>query len=90
VQDELLRQVRRKLRRDFDFPRDRAADFGIRCVYSPEKPVYPWADGTCQIGKEPGTDLALDCASGFGTASFVTAPFGFAAAGEVVRHIALG
>ena len=31
----------------------------------------------------------LDCASGFGAASFVTAAFGFAAAGEVVRRVAL-
>jgi hypothetical protein len=34
--------------------------------------------------------LRLDCASGFGAASFVTAAFGFAAAGEVVKRITLG
>jgi tRNA A37 threonylcarbamoyladenosine dehydratase len=38
---------------------------------------------------EPGGSLALDCASGFGTATFVTGAFGFAAAGEVVRRIAM-
>lgn len=86
--DELLRQVRRKLRRDLGFPRGVGEPFGIPCVYSPEVPVYPWQDGTCSAEPEPGSSLALDCASGFGAATFVTGAFGFAAAGEVVRRIA--
>lgn len=90
VQDELLRQVRRKLRRDFSFPREQAADFGVPCVYSPEKPVYPWADGACRMEPEPGSKQALDCASGLGTACSVTGAFGLAAAGEIVRRIAAG
>ena len=90
-QDELLRQVRRKLRRDFGFPRDLHQEFGIPCVYSPEKPVFPWSDGTCATEPEEGGEsLTLDCASGFGTATFVTGAFGFAAAGEIVCRIALG
>ena len=88
-QDELLRQVRRKLRRECGFSRDVRADFGVPCVYSPEQPLYPWADGTCARDPEPGGSLKLDCATGFGTATFVTGAFGFAAAGEVVRRIAL-
>jgi tRNA A37 threonylcarbamoyladenosine dehydratase len=88
-QDELLRQVRRKLRRDFGFPPGLHQDFGVPCVYSPEKPVFPWSNGTCAREPEPGGEsLTLDCASGFGTATFVTGAFGFAAAGEVVRQIA--
>lgn len=87
--DELLRQVRRKLRRDFGFPREQQADFGVPCVYTPEQPVYPWADGACRAEPEPDSTLTLDCATGFGTASFVTGAFGFAAAGEIVRRIAL-
>ena len=89
-QDELLRQVRRKLRRECGFSRDVRADFGVPCVYSPEQPQYPWADGTCAREPEPGASLRLDCATGFGTATFVTGAFGFAAAGEVVRRIAGG
>ena len=86
-QDELLRQVRRKLRRDYGFPRG-LHDFGVSCVYSSEKPVFPWSNGTCAAEPEPGGEsLTLDCASGFGTATFVTGAFGFAAAGEVVRRI---
>lgn len=87
VQDDLLRQVRRRLRRDYGFPREVEAPFGVRCVYSPEKPVFPWADGVCRAEPEPGSNQALDCASGFGTACYVTAAFGLAAAGEAVRRI---
>ncbi|MEO7414472.1 MAG: tRNA threonylcarbamoyladenosine dehydratase [Opitutaceae bacterium] len=89
--DLLLRQVRKKLRRDFGFSpgatRGRM-NFGVRCVWSGERPVFPWADGTCRPNAEPGSNLTLDCESGFGTAVFVTGAFGLAAAGEVVRMIA--
>jgi tRNA A37 threonylcarbamoyladenosine dehydratase len=95
-QDELLRQVRRKLRRDYGFATGthRSAPvaqepFGIPAVFSAEKPVYPWADGSCAAHPEEGSSLTLDCATGFGTAAFITGAFGFAAAGEVVRQIAL-
>jgi tRNA A37 threonylcarbamoyladenosine dehydratase len=90
--DELLRQVRKKLRRDHGFaPGEQRGrmNFGVRCVWSEEKPVFPWADGTCAAEPEPGSNLKLDCESGFGTAVFVTAAFGFAAAGEVVRALAM-
>ena len=89
--DELLRQVRKKLRRDYGFAsgaqRGRM-DFGVRCVWSEEKPVFPWADGTCRSTPELGSNLRLDCATGFGTAVFVTGTFGLAAAGEAVKLIA--
>ena len=88
--DDLLKLVRRKLRRDHGFAQGEGNHYGIPCVSSQEKPVYPWADGTCSTEPEPGSNLQLDCASGFGTAVFVTAAFGFAAAGEVVRRVAEG
>jgi tRNA A37 threonylcarbamoyladenosine dehydratase len=88
IQDELLRQVRRKLRRECAFPAGNGVHFGIPCVYSPEKPVYPWASGAICDTPEPESNLKLDCASGFGTASFVTGAFGLAAAGEIVRRLA--
>ena len=92
MSDELLRQVRKKLRRDHGFARGEGHRYGVRCVYSIEKPVYPWADGTCAAEPEPteaGGNLKLDCESGFGTAVFVTGAFGLAAAGEAARWIAL-
>jgi len=89
--DLLLRQVRKKLRRDFGFAAGATRGrmhFGVRCVWSGERPIFPWADGTCQPDPEPDSNLKLDCESGFGTAVFVTGVFGLAAAGEVVRIVA--
>lgn len=88
VSDELLRLVRKKLRRDHGFARGEGNRYGVRCVYSAEKPVFPWANGTCQAEPEPGSTLKLDCESGFGTAVFVTGAFGLAAAGEAVKLLA--
>lgn len=83
--DPLLKQVRKKLRREFGFPRDEKADFGVRAIFSNENPVFPWSDGTVRETTEPGAELRLNCDSGFGTATFVTGGFGFAAAGEAIR-----
>jgi len=89
--DQLLRLMRKKLRREHGFAAGEQRGrmhFDVRCVWSEEKQVFPWADGTCAAEAEPGSALALDCESGFGTAAFVTGAFGLAAAGEVVRAIA--
>ncbi len=93
--DPLLRQVRRKLRRDHGFPTSTdgtAISMGISCVFSPEKPVFPNADGTCSTVPDDSMEkgLRLDCQDGFGAAAFVTGVFGFALAAEVVRRLALG
>ena len=85
--DDLLRNVRTTLRRDHGFAKGAGNRYGVRCVYSTEKPVYPWADGTCAVEPEPGSNLKLDCASGFGTAVWVTGAFGLAAAQEAVACV---
>ena len=56
-------------------------------MYSPEPPVYPASDGGVCARRESGA-MKLNCDSGFGTATFVTGAFGFAAAAQVVRRIA--
>lgn len=92
--DALLKAVRRELREHYGFTRDSGAEFGVPCVYSPEAPVFPWSDGSVCAERESGREggegarMAMDCASGFGSAIFVTGAFGFAAAGEVVRRLA--
>lgn len=92
--DPLLKGVRQCLRRDHGFPKSaegRPLAMGVPCVFSAEKPVYPWADGSCSLQPEAGaeTGLRLDCAAGFGAATFVTGAFGFALAAEVVRHLVM-
>ena len=88
--DRLLQKVRETLRRDFGFPRGER-EFGIDAVYSPEPLVYPARDGSVCAQREAsasGQSLKLNCDSGFGTATFVTGTFGFAAAARVVQRIA--
>ena len=83
----LLVNLRKLLRTEHNFPRDPKQPFGVACVYSTEPQVYPAGDGTVCAVKPPGERLRLDCATGYGTACFVTGAFGFAAAAQVVRRI---
>ena len=84
--DRLLQQVRRKLRRDYDFPRGGLA-FGVECIVSREIPVFPTKEGCVSTDRAEAADLRLDCSSGFGTASFVTGSFGLMAASRIVRRV---
>ena len=86
--DRLLVAVRSGLRNDHSFPSGAKKHFGIDCLFSPEPVHYPQSDGTVCTKREEGLALRLNCASGYGTASFVTGTFGLAAAGHIVRHIA--
>lgn len=91
--DPLLKGVRQSLRRDHGFAKSeqgRPVTMDIPCVFSTERPVYPWSDGSCALESEQGaeTGLRLDCAAGFGAATFVTGAFGFMMAAEVVRKLA--
>jgi len=85
--DQLLQEVRRILRRDHGFPHG-SEPFGIDCVFSREAPVFPQPDGTVCGTRSEDEDLRLDCSSGYGTASFVTGAFGFAAAARMVQKLA--
>jgi tRNA A37 threonylcarbamoyladenosine dehydratase len=87
--DRLLGRIRKLLRDSYHFPADPKIPFGIQCVYSTEAPVYPQPDGTVCGTKADGGELRMNCNSGYGSAVFVTGAFGFAAAAEVVRLVAL-
>ena len=88
--DALLRQVRRELRRTYGWARGGGADFGVPAVYSAEPQLFPWEDGRVCAEPEPGSNLRMDCASGYGAACFVTGTFGFIAAAEIVKRISIG
>ena len=85
--DGLLQAVRKKLRDDFNFPREPRQLFGVPCVFSAEPQVFPHRNGTVCAQKEEGSDLRLNCDSGYGTATHVTGTFGFIAASEAVRMV---
>jgi tRNA A37 threonylcarbamoyladenosine dehydratase len=84
--DALLQEVRRLLRREYGFPRP-PSSFGVDAVFSTERQVFPTADGEVYTQRQTGQDLRLDCNSGYGTASFLTGAFGFAAAALAVNRI---
>jgi tRNA A37 threonylcarbamoyladenosine dehydratase len=87
--DPLAAKVRSKLRNDYGFTKNPKRRFGIDCVFSTEQSVYPKADGSvCQ--RKPGVKGAsLDCNFGYGSATFVTATFGFVAVSRALsKHIA--
>ena len=77
----------RRLRQDFGYSRDLKQPLGCQAVYSTENPMFPWSDGRVCVEPEANTSLTLDCASGFGTAGFLTGTFGFAAASVVVQSL---
>lgn len=87
--DPLLAQVRKKLRDEHGFPRDKQP-FGVECVFSREPMTYAQPDGSVGCERGATTDLRIDCSTGLGTASFVTGTFGFAAASRMVRAIVAG
>ncbi|MDH5785554.1 MAG: tRNA cyclic N6-threonylcarbamoyladenosine(37) synthase TcdA [Chromatiales bacterium] len=85
--DPLAAKVRHRLRSDYGFSKNPQRRFGIDCVFSTEQHRYPKADGTvCQ--RKPGVKGAtLDCNFGYGSATFVTATFGFVAVSRVLQKI---
>lgn len=94
IKDALLFKLRKKLRQDFAFPGSgetsvkKRPKFNIPCVFSAEDPVFPTADGeTCAI-PDPDTNLKLDCESGMGSITHVTATYGMLAAGHVINTLA--
>ncbi|MCK2183986.1 tRNA cyclic N6-threonylcarbamoyladenosine(37) synthase TcdA [Halomonas getboli] len=87
--DPLLAKVRSRLRRDHGFSRNPKRRFSVECVYSNEQLVYPGADGeVCHTKPGAGEATRLDCASGFGAATFVTGSFGFTAASRTLARLA--
>jgi len=88
--DAMLALVRKKLRGEFDFPKNPQRYFGVPAVYSLENVRYPQPDGSvCGLRPAPGTDAALklDCGTGLGAATHITGAFAFAAAGKALEML---
>ena len=87
--DALAARVRSRLRHRYGYSRNPKRRYGIPTVYSDEPVRHPHPDGSVQQHRprdvSPGR---LDCASGFGASTMVTASFGMAAAAELVRRLA--
>jgi len=72
--DPLLAKVRSQLRSYHGYSRNLKKSYGIDCVYSPEQPKYPDGQGGVTQDK-PDMAGGLDCSSGFGSATHITATF---------------
>lgn len=85
--DKLLMRVRKKLRDNFSFPEGKNIVFGIDCIYTIERAKYPDGKGEVCFEVPEKVNKKLDCATGVGTASFITGSFGFAQAAICVKRI---
>lgn len=91
--DELLRQVRKRLRRDHGFLPGKTkgkVSFGVKCIWSNEQRMYPRSDGTCALEPEAGASSRMDCSEGFGAVAWVTGTFGLAAAQATIDLVLEG
>lgn len=89
--DAMLALVRKKLRAEFNFPRNADRYFGVPAVYSLENVRYPQADGSVCGLRPSGADgeggLKLDCGGGLGAATHITGAFAFAMAGKAIEML---
>jgi tRNA A37 threonylcarbamoyladenosine dehydratase len=88
--DAMLALIRKRLRADYRFPRNKDRFFGVQAIYSLENVKYPQADGSvCGVRPQMGADAALklDCGAGLGAATHITGAFAFAAAGKAVEML---
>ena len=88
--DAMLALVRKKLRGEFNFPKNPQRYFGVPAVYSLENVKYPQPDGSvCGLRPRLGADAALklDCGTGLGAATHITGAFAFAAAGKALEML---
>lgn len=96
-QDPLLAKVKNQLRREFNFPRADISKtskrkFSIEAVFSTEQLRYPNDLGEVSLAKPDTNDksnsgMRLDCSSGFGATTHVTATFAFFAVGRAIDKL---
>ena len=98
VRDPLINHVRRNLRTKYGFPvgtdlikKIKGRKFYIDCIFSTESPVYPQCDGEVSLQRpqeKTAGDTKLNCASGFGSSTHMTATFGFFAVSRCLATLA--
>ncbi len=85
--DELLKQVRKKLRRSHGWATGEGNTYGVPAVFSTEPRVFPQSDGSPCARRETEASLRLDCSSGLGAVCPVTATFGMILASATLGTI---
>jgi tRNA threonylcarbamoyladenosine dehydratase len=84
--DPLLKAVRKILKKQHGLPRFPGKKLGLPCIFSNEPLQAPLEEGSCTVSGSdtPPRSLRMDCASGYGAVTHVTAAFGLAAAAQVL------
>lgn len=82
--DALAAKVRSQLRSDYGYPAA-GKRMGVECVFSSQQQLYPKADGSVCHEKPGIHGVSLDCRFGYGSATFVTATFGFFAVARAIE-----
>ncbi|NVK29957.1 MAG: tRNA cyclic N6-threonylcarbamoyladenosine(37) synthase TcdA [Gammaproteobacteria bacterium] len=85
--DPLLAKIRSLLRRDFGYSSNPKRSYGVPAIYSTEQPRYPQPDGSVSQTKPDLNDTKMNCASGFGASTMVTASFGMITAAKAVEML---
>ena len=85
INDPLLKRVRKQLRQQHGFPRQKQRKFRVDCVFSPEEALYP---ESCDVNEGDALNsVRLDCESGYGAVTHLTGTFGFFAASHVLKAL---
>lgn len=88
IQDPLAAKLRERLKSDFGVVKNGKGKLGIHCVFSTEQLTYPQADGSvCNTKQNADGVLKMDCSSGFGAVTMVTASFGFIAVSHALKKM---
>jgi tRNA A37 threonylcarbamoyladenosine dehydratase len=78
TQDPLAARVRSELRSNFNFTSNTKRKFNVDCVFSTEQLSYPDSRGeVCKTKTSFNANTKMDCESGFGASTMVTASFAF-------------
>ena len=95
--DGLMNHVRKNLRSKYGFPvgtdlvkKIKGKKFYIDCIFSSESPVYQQCDGEVSTERPKSRaegDTRLNCVSGFGSITHMTATFGFFAVSRCLEKL---
>jgi len=84
--DPLLAKVRSQLRAYHGFSRNTKRTYSLDCVYSTEQVRFPDGQGNTTF-KKPGEAIGMDCSSGFGAVTHITATFAFHATARLLEKL---
>ncbi|MGL4858617.1 MAG: tRNA cyclic N6-threonylcarbamoyladenosine(37) synthase TcdA [Enterobacteriaceae bacterium] len=88
IQDPLAAKVRSRLKQHYKMSKNSRSRLAIDCVFSTEPLRYPQQDGSvCNSKNSEMAGRGMDCSSGFGAATMVTATFGFVAVAHILKKM---